>query len=187
MTQTIAANLIIGLCYLCLAVVLFAPSIYVGWFYIIGRRVPGRSERLLRTLLLTFAVNLMFVYVATHVAFDYFLAAKDAENNAIALEAVRNAMESQKTHYKKHGRYYAVGPVRGPYRDEYGLRVKENVVLRVEPTWDNKRKTDTYQADAVHVWGTEVHTRRADGSLAHMPQDSPEASRLRAKLIRSVQ
>ncbi len=174
-------------CFACLAIIVFAPSIYAGWFYLISRKVGGKSKKTLSATLTTFAINLILAYALFHLGVDYFFSAKIAERDSAAREAVESAVRSQKRFFDSHGRYYSVGPVRGPYQDEYGLSVKKDVILRVEPEWDKERARDSFRAYALNVWGRAVIIRGTDGRVLTLDADSEKAEKIRRKLVRSVQ
>jgi len=186
MVQNTLASIIIVACYLCLAIILFAPSLYAGWFYVVSRKVPGRSKRMLRIAVSTFAINLIFAFFLFHLAFDYFLPSKDAERDAMAMEAVRNAVASQERSYASRGRYYSVGPVRGPYEDEFGLKLENDVIVQVLPSWDKVAGKDSFRVYAVHVWGTKVLVCDKDGRSVREEPDEAKAAKVRGRLFRSV-
>lgn len=64
---------IIALVYVCLIVIVFAPTIYAVWFYIIGRRISAKSQGLLRIAVYTFCINAVVAYFLFRLAFDYLL------------------------------------------------------------------------------------------------------------------
>jgi hypothetical protein len=178
---------IIVICFACLAIIVFAPSIYAGWFYLMSRKVGGKSKKTLSATLTTFAINLILAYALFHLGVGYFFTAKVAERDSAAREAVESAVRSQKKFFESHGRYYSVGPVRGPYKDEYGLSVKKDVILQVEPEWDKNRARDSYLAYALNVWGRAVIMRGTDGRVITVDPESEKAEKIRRKLVRSVQ
>jgi len=175
------------ICFACLAIIVFAPSIYAVWFYLISRRVGGKSKKTLSATLTTFAINLILAYALFHLGVDYFFTAKVAERDSAARQAVESAVHSQKKFFDSQGRYYSVGPVRGPYKDEYGLSVKKDVILQVEPEWDKDRARASYRAYALNVWGRAVIIRGTDGKVLTLDADSEKAENIREKLVRSVQ
>ncbi len=180
---------LIGLFYLCCLVVIFAPTIYAGWFYLISRKLairPQNLRRVFRVFLYTLCINAMVAYFAIHLAFDYFLGAKTAESRASVMATMANAITSQEKFFASHGRHYAVGPVRGPYQDENGLRVEKDVILEITPRWDQKSQTEKFNAYAVHVWGGDLFANAGDGKIRAMPSDSEESAQIRSKLRRSV-
>jgi hypothetical protein len=129
----------------------------------------------------------MVAYALFHLGVNYVLTHKVAEKDAAAMDAIRAAEVSQKKFFDSHGRYYAVGPVRGPYKDEHGLSVKKDVVLQVIPVYDKEVGREAYRAYAVHVWGRTVAHRDKKGRVDQAPPDSKDLARMREKLIRSVQ
>jgi hypothetical protein len=187
MVKEIVSVSLIVLVYLCLLIVMFAPTLYALWLYILGKKVKVNSRGLLRTTLTTFLVNAIVVYFVAHLAFGYLLPRQVAEKDALAAKAVENAVDSQKRYFAAHGRYYAVGPVRGPYRDEQGLVIDKDVILQVVPGWEKTGGGhETFEAYAVHVWGRGVALAKGDGSVLNAPPDAEESVRMRAKLLNSV-
>jgi hypothetical protein len=73
MLREIISTSIIALVYVCLIIIVFAPTIYAVWFYIIGRRISPRSQGLLRIAVYTFCINAVVAYFLFRLAFDYFL------------------------------------------------------------------------------------------------------------------
>ncbi|MCA1959943.1 MAG: hypothetical protein LDL33_04025 [Desulfomonile sp.] len=187
MFQKVVTFSILGLCYLCLAIIVFAPTLYAAWFYYLSREDSRRKAKLLRATLTTFIVNAVFAYLLGTLAYNYLVPPMLAKNDATAVETVRSAIESQERHFVSRGRYYAVGPVKGPYQDEFGLSVPQGVILQVTPVWDKEADKETFEAHAVNIWGSKVLWRRSDGRIAHLSNNSDEASRLKAKLLRSVE
>jgi hypothetical protein len=178
---------VIVLVYVCLFVIIFAPTIYAVWFFVVGRKMAVKSKgRLLRSALVTFCINLILAYFLVHFGFDYFVTSRISEMDAAAGQAVKNAVASEERFYAKHGRYYAVGPVRGPYEDDHGLVVEKDIVLEVVPVWDKDKGADAFQVYAVHVWGQSLLARTKDGKVEKAPPDSEEAARVKARLLRSV-
>ncbi len=76
MLREIIGSSIIALVYLCLLVIIFAPTLYAVWFYIIGRRISVKSRGLLRIAVTTFCINVVIAYFLFRLAFDYFLPSK---------------------------------------------------------------------------------------------------------------
>ena len=99
---------------------------------------------------------------------------------------MQNAVASQNKYFAKYGRYYAVGPVRGPYKDDYGLDVEKDVILYITPKWDKDSQQESFQAYAIYFWSKEVVEGSYDGKLKKLPQDSEESVRMRFKLLNSV-
>ncbi len=189
MISNVLGMALIGLFYLCCLIVIFAPTIYAGWFYLVSRKLavrPRNLSRVFRVFLYTLCINAMVAYFGIHLALDYFLGAKAAENRASVIATMSNAVASQEKFFASHGRHYAVGPVRGPYEDEHGLRVEKDVILEVTPQWDQKSQTEKFRAYAVHVWGRDLFVNSGDGKIREMPLDSEESARIRSKLLRSV-
>jgi len=71
MLRQIVSTSIIALVYICLLVIVFAPTIYAVWFYIIGRRISPKSKGLFRIAVYTFCINAVIVYFLFRLAFDY--------------------------------------------------------------------------------------------------------------------
>jgi len=185
MIQDAGGIAIIVLCYVCLAIIVFAPTLYAVWFYLVSRKIRGKSRWLLRTALSVFLINAVCAYLLLNLASEYFLNFKAAEKDAVATDAIRSAIASQNRFFHLHGRYYPIGPVRGPYQDENGLTVEKDVILEVSPVRDKKTGAESFEAYAVHVWGRKVVTGRPEGA-ADAPFDRDEATRIRAKLFNSV-
>ncbi|HMK35717.1 MAG TPA: hypothetical protein VK463_11665 [Desulfomonilaceae bacterium] len=178
---------IITLVYLCLLIVVFSPSLYAAWIYMVSRKVTSKKTgRQLRIALSTFCINLIIAYFLFHFAFDYFLTSKVAQMEAMTQNSIQNAITSQQKFFAAHGRYYSVGPVRGPYRDENGLSVEKDVILQVEPRWDKADQKETFQAYAFHLWGKHLLLNTRDGRVEQVSPGSELETRLRLKLTRSV-
>jgi len=177
---------IVALVYFCIAIIVFAPSLYVVWFYLISRKLSVRSRGLLKTALTTFVVNLVLAYFLFHLGSEYFLTRKIAESESLAETTLRNAIDSQEKFRSIHGRYYAVGPIRGPYQDDNGLTVEKDVILEVVPVWDKTLGKQVLEAYAVHVWGQSVLANTRDGRIEKTPADSEKSAQLKSKLLRSV-
>jgi hypothetical protein len=177
---------IIALVYLCFLILIFTPTIYAGWLYLVARKLTTKRKGVTKLLLYTFCINVIIAYFVAHLAFDYFLGAKSVEReNSITL-TMQNAVTSQNEYFAKYGRYYAVGPVRGPYKNEYGLNVEKDVILYVIPKWDKDLQRESFQAYAIYFWNTGVVEGGSDGKLRNLPPDSAESLRLRSKLLNSV-
>jgi len=177
---------IILLVYFCIAIVVFTPSLYVIWFYLISRQVSVKSRGLLKTAWMTLAINLVLAYFLFHLGSEYVLTHKIDESDALAETTLRNAIKSQENFRAVHGKYYSVGPIRGPYRDENGLTVEEDVILEVVPVWDKKMGKQAFDAHAVHVWGQSVLANTRDGNIERTRTESEPSAQLKAKLLRSV-
>lgn len=187
MVRDVVGIAIIVLVYACLIVIVFAPTLYAAWFYVVGRKMALKSKaRLFRTALVTFCFNLVLAYLLFHVGFHYFLTPEINQNDDIAGQALKNAVVSEEKFHASHGRYYAVGPIRGPYRDDHGLVVEKDVILEIAPVWDKDRGIETFQAHAMHVWGRSLLTSKNDGKVEKASLDSEQAARIKAKLLNSV-
>jgi hypothetical protein len=186
MARDMVGVAIIILVYACFVIIIFSPTLYAAWLYIVGRRMKLKSTRLLRTALITFLMNLVLAGLLVHLGFDYFLPSSIKEKDDIAGQAVENAMLSEERFHASHGRYYPVGPIRGPYRNEQGLVVEKDVILEVVPVWDKERGIETFQAYALHVWGRNLLMNTKDGKVEKAPQDSDNAAKTKAKLLNSV-
>jgi hypothetical protein len=184
--QEIFGILLLIAVYACVAVIVFSPTLFAGWLYLIARKLPKTGSRLLRTLLTVFTVNLIVAAILFRFFADYVLPISVAEKDKSAMEALKSAESSQERRHSARGAYSAVGPLRGPYTDEFGLVVAKNVIIMVEPVWDSKRERDSFLAVALHVWGSAVAVRERDGTVSLKPGDSPDAEKLRGKLLRSV-
>ncbi len=185
LNQTIG-YVIIALVYLCFIIVIFAPTIYAVWLYLVTRKLSFKRKNVSKLLLYVFAINLIVAYFLTHFAFDYFLGTKTAERENSVTSTIQNAAASQQKYFAKYGRYYPVGPVRGPYKDEYGLNVDKDVVLYVDPGWDKDSQRDSFRAYAIHTWGDTTLEIGNDGKLRRLSPDSEEFIRIRSKLLNSV-
>ncbi len=186
MSRDVMGILVVGLIYICLLVVVFSPTIYAVWFYFMGRKVQIRSKGLLRIAVMTGCANAIVAYFLVHFAFSYFLALKVAEKDALALQTIRNAIVSQQRFFATHGRYYSVGPVRGPYQNDLGLKVEKDVILQVVPQWDKGKAQETFQAYALHVWGKGLLLNNTGGKVEKAPVDSEVSTIVRSKLLNSV-
>ena len=105
---------IIALVYLCFLILIFTPTIYAAWLYLVARKLTTKRKGVTKLLLLTFCLNAIMAYFVAHLAFDYFLGAKSAERENSVTLTTQNAVASQNKYFAKYGRYYAVGPVAGP-------------------------------------------------------------------------
>lgn len=176
---------IIAVVYLCIAVIIFAPTIYMGWLYWIGRKLSGKARGMLRLAMLTFIINGMVAYFLMHFAFNYFLTAKMAEWDAMTRTTMHNAVASQKSFFSSHGRYYPVGPVRGPYNDGHGLSVSKDVILEVVPRWEKQSGGESIEVYAVHVLAKDLMISSEDGRVERA-RDSPENVKMKERLFNSV-
>ncbi|MBI5568902.1 MAG: hypothetical protein HY914_03065 [Desulfomonile tiedjei] len=186
MLWSIFESILLGTVYLCLIVLVFSPTLYVLWLYVIGRRVSIKANGLLKLTVTTFIINAIVAYFMAHLAFDYLLTAKMAEWQGMARTSLDKAILSQERFFSSHRRYYAVGPVRGPYKDEYGLLVEKDVILEVVPAWDSHSNSETFQAYAVHIVSRDLLHATKDGKVRQSLRDSEESTRIKAKLFNSV-
>ena len=185
MFKNILGIAIIGLIYFCIFIVVFAPSLYAGWLYLMSRYTKTRRTGILRVAITTVCINVIIVIFLSHLAFN-FLSHRVAAKDAAATEALKNVIESQQYFYSSHGRYYPVGPVRGPYQDDNGLTVEKDVILQVEPHWDKVSHKETFRAYAVHILGQEIAVLTGDGQIRKEPSGSDESAAIRSKLMNSV-
>jgi len=186
MIKSVLANIVIIITYVCLVIIAFSPSLYAAWMYLISRKIPLKNKGLLRIALSTFCINAIIVYFLAHLAFDYFLTARIAAVDKLAADTIRNAITSQHAFFSKHGRYYSIGPVKGPYSDQYGLRVEKDVILYAEPHWDKTSQTETFQVYALHAWGKSLLFSTKNGDVEEIIPDSELSRQMRSKLINSV-
>lgn len=186
MVQSALGTAIVALCYVCLAVILFAPTIYVVWLSRVSGNVPGKRKGFIRTTVPTFLINAAIVVLLSYFAFTYFVPSAAAKRDAMASDTLRAAIAAEKQFFASHGRYYAIGPVRGPYEDESGLSVKEGVILQVVPYWDEVSRRKAFKAYALHVWGNDLLTGSEDGRIAPSSHDPEKAARIRSRLVNSV-
>jgi hypothetical protein len=185
-SSDIIGILIIALIYFCLLIVVFAPTIYAVWFYLMGRKVQIKSRGLLRIAILTGCANVIVAFFLIHLASDYFLASKVAEQEALTMQTMHNAIDSQQKFFAAHGRYYPVGPVRGPYHNDLGLTVDKDVILEVVPQWDKAKAQETYHAYAMHVWGKGLLLSAKGGKVEKAPLNSEVSAMIKSKLLNSV-
>jgi heme/copper-type cytochrome/quinol oxidase subunit 2 len=186
MVKHIFGLAVIAVIYLCILIVVFSPSLYAGWLYLMSRYTKVKRAGLARVAITTFTINAIIVIFLFHFAFNHFLAYKVAEKDAAATQAIQKAVASQENFFSTHGRYYPVGPVRGPYHDDNGLTVEKDIILQVEPHWDKVSHKETFKAYAVHVLGKDLAIRTEDGKVENAPADSDQSTAIRSKLMNSV-
>jgi hypothetical protein len=177
---------IIALVYLCFIIVIFAPTIYAAWLYLVTRKLSLKRKNITKLFVYVFAINLIVAYFLAHFAFDYFVGKKTAERENSLTLTIQNAAASQHKYFTMYGQYYTVGPVRGPYKDEYGLNVEKDVVLYVAPSWNKDSQRDSFHAYAIHTWGGTTLEISDDGKLKKLSPDSEEFVRIRSKLLNST-
>lgn len=187
MVQHVIGLSVIVIVYVCLFILIFSPTIYAVWFYVIGRKVRIKKNSLLRIAITTFCINAVIAYFLVHLAFDYFLKAKVAEKDALAAKSLESALSTEKKYFRVHGTYYSVGPVRGPYQDSHGLTVQKDVILVVEPRWDKAKEREALEAYALHVWGKNLLTGAEEGKVKSLAAETEHSDRVRKRLMRSVQ
>ena len=78
--------------------------------------------------------------------FEVLLPHRMAEIDGLATRSMESAILAQKNFFGSHGRYYSVGPVRGPYTDDNGLKVEKDVILQAEPQWDKRTQNESFKA-----------------------------------------
>lgn len=186
MVREIVGTALVALVYFCCLVVIFGPTIYVTWLYVMGRKVKGKARGLLRLAYLTFFINLVVAYVLVKLAFECFLTTKVAEWQKLTTETVLSAVAAEERFFKSQGKYYAVGPVRGPFRDQHGLAVDKDVILEVAPSWDNRLKRETFRAYAVHILAKKLVQSTRDGKVQQPSTDSTESRQIKSRLFNSV-
>ncbi len=187
MISTVVSTVILAVFYICLAIIVFAPTIYAAWFYLVARKLSRGKSRVPTALVTTFLLNLGVAYFIGRVAFDVVVTRSVSRNNGLAEQTIRNAVRSQEAFRARNGRYYAIGPVRGPHKTDHGLVIEKDVILQVRPRWeDSGGKDDSFEAYAVHVWGREVYLNTKEGDIEKEPFDSQKAKAIRSKLMRSV-
>jgi hypothetical protein len=177
---------VIVLVYFCLLVIAFCPTLYAVWIYVVGRKVKVKKKSMGRVVLSTLCVNLIFVYFTVHLMYEVVLPHKVAEIDGLVSRSMENAIAAEKSFFGAHGRYYSVGPVRGPYADKNGLKVEKDVILQVEPHWDKTARKESYKAYGVHVFGKRVFVSANDDKVQDTASDAELSARIRSKLINSV-
>ena len=176
---------VIFLVYLCLFIIVFSPTLYAVWFYFISRQVSVKRKGLLRIALTTFCINLIVAYFLIHLAFDYFLVSKVAEKDAVAQQTVASAVASEKKFFADRGWYYSVGPVRGPYENDRGLKVPKDVILEIVPKRNKSTGKENFDAYAFHVWGGSLIIASNDGKVERAPKNSLEDLNIHERLLKS--
>jgi len=186
MVREIVGTVLVGMVYVCGLVIVFGPTLYVVWLYVIGRKVEGKAQGLLRMAYLTFFVNLVVAYFLMKLAFEGFLTTKVAEWHDLTVATVVSAVASEERFFRSHGRYYGIGPVRGPFRDQNGLSVGTDVILEVVLSWDHSLKRETFQAHAVHVLAKKLVHGKQGGKLEQPAAESAESLAIKSRLFNSV-
>ncbi len=187
MIASVVGTAIIILIYVCLAIIVFSPTIFAGWFYLVARRITRGKAPVPTSLVTTLVVNVLVVLVVGCLAFDHFVTGLVTENDALAEKTLRIAVQCQQEFHVRRGRYYSVGPVRGPYKTADGLEVAKDVILQMRASWEEGTgKDDTFEAYAVHVFGRGVYFNTKGGEIHKEPDASEKAKTIRGRLIRSV-
>ncbi len=187
MLKTILTTSLVALVYLCLFVIFFSPSIYAFWIYLVGRKVKfKKTGRMLRTALTALMVNILVVCVLVHAAFNFVVPKKVADMEKLIDHSITNAKAAQEKFFAANGRYYSLGPVRGPFKDAYGAAVEENVVVQVEPVWKVGEPKESFQAYAVHMWTDKVLAASTDSNGPQVVTDPELQAKIRSRLIHSV-
>lgn len=176
---------VIFVVYLCLFIIVFSPTLYAVWFYFISRQVSVKRKGLLRIAMTTCCINVIVAYFLVHLAFDYFLVSKVAEKDALARQAIVSAVASEKHFSATRGRYYSVGPVRGPYENDRGLKVPKDVILEVVEKQDQATGKATFEAYALHVWGSGPLIATDKGKVEPAPKDSQKFALIRERLLKN--
>lgn len=186
MIQDTIGLAIVILCYVCLGIIIFAPTMFAAWLYLVARKVRGQGKRLLRTAISVFIVNALAAYLLGGLAYEHFFPISAKAKDAAALAAVNSAVSSEIRFFESHGKFYPVGPVRGPYKDDRGITVEEGVILEVIPDWDKEAGREVFRAHAVHIWGSKVVVSDNSGEVRESPVGKQDAARLRERLLNSV-
>ena len=64
---------VIGLVYLCFLILIFTPTIYAAWLYLVAKKLTTKRKGVTKLLLYTFCLNAIIAYFVASLAFDYFL------------------------------------------------------------------------------------------------------------------
>jgi hypothetical protein len=177
---------VLTIVYLCLIIIAFAPTLYMVWIFILDRKIKLNQPRIRRHLIVTGCVNLALVVGIYSLAMYYVLPSKVAELDTTVQCALKSALAAENAYFQLHGKYYAFGPVRGPYTDAHGVTVDENVIIQVEPHWESNTGHPTFEAHALNVWGQNVFGARPSGKEPEVIADPELRAGIRSKLINSV-
>ena len=183
MVQDVAGIALLVIVYVCLGIIVLAPTIYLAWFYVVSRKIRGVGKVSLRSVILTAIANVIVGYFIFFLIHGWIYVPNVNSNDAIARALVEKTIASEKVFFEKHGRYYEVGPVRGPYSEPNGIKIEKNVILEVTRMWDKSRKKESFQAIAMHLWGDKIFTGNAGGIEEENHADSAQAASIRARLI----
>lgn len=177
---------IIILIYLCIAVILFAPSIYVISIYVIGRKAKLKKQGNLKVVLSTCCINLLIVYLLYQIAFHAIVPQKVAEYDELVRKSVKSAAQAEELNFQKTGTSYDIGPFKGPLNDKNGLVIEKDVILRTDPEWDKNSNKQTFVTLALHLWGDIVMRSVQGGPIERISSKDQTGSQLRSKLLNSV-
>ncbi len=187
MISSVIGTIIVVLVYVCLAIIVFSPTIFAGWFYVVSVRISRRKAPVSTSLFTTFAINVLVALFLARLAFYQFVAKSVSENDALAQWSLGSAVQSEITNHSRRGRYYSEGPLRGPYKNAHGLELGKDVILQMRVTGEQGvSRDDSFEAYAVHVFGRHVYINTNDGKIRIEPDDSDKAKEIRSKLVRSV-
>ena len=120
MISSIIVMVIIVIVYACLAIIVFSPTIFAGWFYLVSRRIARRKAPVPTSLFTTFAINLLVALFLSRLAFYQFVSKSVSENDALAAWSLGSAVQSEIEYHSRSGRYYSEGPVTWPIQERSG-------------------------------------------------------------------
>jgi uncharacterized membrane protein (GlpM family) len=186
MAQYVVGIALIAIVYICLGIIILAPTIYLAWFYVVSRKIRGVGKVSLRSLILTFIANAIIGYFIFFLIHNWLYVPSVTSNDTIAREMMDKTIAAQNVFYEKHGRYYEVGPVRGPYSGPNGLKLEKNVIVEVTRKWDKSRNKESFQAYGIHLWGDKLYTGDPKGISEEVYADSTQAASIRSRLIEST-
>ena len=186
MAQDIVGITLIVIVYICLGIIILAPTIYLAWFYVVSRKIRGVGKVSIRSLILTFIANAIIGYFIFFLIHSWLYVPAVTSNDTIAREMMGRTIAAQKAFYKTHGRYYEVGPARGPFSEPNGLKIEKNVIVEVIRKWDKSRKKESFRAYGMHIWGDKLFTADTQGISEESHADSTQAASIRSKLIEST-
>jgi uncharacterized membrane protein (GlpM family) len=186
MVQDILGITILVIVYICLGIIILGPTLYLAWFYVVSRNIRGVGKVSLRSLILTAIANVIVGYFIFFLIHSWFYVPAIASNDTIARELVEKTVISEKAFYEKHGRYYQVGPVRGPYSAPNGIKIDKDIILEATRMWDKNNKRESFRVYGMHLWGDKIFIGDAQGIDEENYSDSAQASSIRARLIKST-
>ncbi len=109
MVREIVGTVLVALVYFCFLVVIFGPTIYAVWLYVMGRKVKGKARGLLRLAYLTFFINLVVAYFLVKLAFECFLTTKVAEWQSLTTATIHSAVAAEERFFKTRGKVLLSG------------------------------------------------------------------------------